>query len=68
MVKSILDKIKPLLLVAFKHDNIDLCMEYVDQLEKHRGFKFLDLNELCENEVERNTSLGKKMGSFTCTG
>lgn len=30
IAKSILDKIKPLLIVAFKHHNQDLALEYVD--------------------------------------
>jgi hypothetical protein len=68
MVKAIINRIKPLLLVSFNHHNQDLGLEYIDHLEKQREFIQLDLNDLCEAEIERGTQLGNKMNAFHFTG
>lgn len=47
---------------------MDLGLEYCDLLEKKRDFIFLDLQEHCQNEIDRGTHLGAKMNAFESTG
>ena len=64
IIKNIIKVIKPLVISAFTYNNMDLGLEYCDQLEKKRNFIFLDMVEHCQNEIDRGTNLGAKMNAF----
>lgn len=63
-----LNAIKPLVISAFTYNNMDLGFEFCDALEKKRDFVFLDMQEQCQNEIDRGTALGAKMNAFEQAG
>eukprot|EP00825_Cyclidium_porcatum_P024772 TRINITY_DN2712_c0_g1_i1.p1 TRINITY_DN2712_c0_g1~~TRINITY_DN2712_c0_g1_i1.p1 ORF type:complete len:1021 (-),score=266.12 TRINITY_DN2712_c0_g1_i1:130-3192(-) len=68
IVKKIMDIIKPLLLITFVHHNADLAEQYCEQLEKQRGFVYVDLDAFIDLELDRNTKLNKKYQAYLMQG
>lgn len=55
---------KPLIIGCYDYYNKDLSVEYIEALVKSRDFTWINVEELVEAEVERGTSLGKRMDAF----
>lgn len=68
IIFNCLEYLRPLTLVSFDHHNQDLSQEYYDLLEKQRGFITCDIDQMCEDEIERGTSLGRRMQAFQNSG
>jgi len=45
---------------------MDLGVEYIEIMENEKSFLHIDVNELCEEEVDRETVIGKQLKDFFC--
>lgn len=52
---SVLNLIRPKVLVAFTYNNQDLADSYIQRLEKELGFINLHVEQIIEEEVQRGT-------------
>lgn len=68
LVKKIMNIIKPLLIITYVHHNPDLAENYCDQLEKQKGFTYVDIDAFIELEIDRNPKLNKRYQILVQTG
>lgn len=60
--------VRPKVLVSLSYNNPDLAESYLRRLEREEGYLTLNVEQLCEEEVQRGTSLGNQMSAFTQSG
>lgn len=68
MAKAVIALLRPQVLATLTYNNEELAEDFMKAMEKDLRFVRLDVETLCEDEVQRATPLGNQMSAFVQSG